>query len=349
MKRSLFWLLDHYPETGESAASVHEVALEHAAEADRLGFVSLWVAEHHFVRLSTAPNPAVILAAIAQRTERLRLGPATAVLPLRHPIHVAEDYALVDVLSRGRLNLGVGSGSQATEYSPFGVDFDSRRDIAAKNLACVRERWTAARREDVGPRSLNIAPIQSSGPPIYQATMNERNAHQIGLVGDSLLTLVAPSADGLETPLACLHAHRKGIEQRDPRDRGAESVVMMFAHVAETAEDVKATVVPALTRLMGAMTGTELLEPEALYQQMRRSGTGLFGTPEEVDRQLRRLAELGFEHLAFVSRFGGMPKDVSLQSLRHLAPGEHVRRGSRSQGSHGRSSDQLSTDGLRSA
>ncbi|MCP3920716.1 MAG: LLM class flavin-dependent oxidoreductase [bacterium] len=65
MRRSLFWLLYQYPETGECVASVHETALEHAAEADRLGFTSLWLAEHHFVNLGTAPNPAVLLAAIA--------------------------------------------------------------------------------------------------------------------------------------------------------------------------------------------------------------------------------------------------------------------------------------------
>ncbi len=61
MKHSLFWLLDQYPETGESVAALHETALEHAAEADRLGFTSLWLAEHHFLTLGTVPNPAVLL------------------------------------------------------------------------------------------------------------------------------------------------------------------------------------------------------------------------------------------------------------------------------------------------
>lgn len=320
MKRSLFWLLDQYPETGELVAAVHEAALEQAVEADRRGFSSLWVSEHHFVTLGTAPNPAVLLAAIAQRTERLRIGPATTVLPLRNPIHVAEDYALVDVLSGGRLNLGVGSGSRAAEYEPFGIDFERRRELYAENLAEIRRRWSAAANGDIGVNSLNVAPVQSPAPPVYVATMNDEAAYRIGLAGDSMLTLVPPPEPDLDGPLKRLREHASGLEEVRDGDQRAESVMMMFAHVAQTKEEVRATVVPALARLMRAMTGAEWPDPEALYEQMRRSGVGLFGEPEEVDYQLQRLADLGANHIAFISRFGGMPKEVAARSLRHLAP-----------------------------
>ena len=320
MKHSLFWLLDQYPQTGESVAAVHELALEQAIEADRLGFTSLWLAEHHFVTLGTAPNPAVLLAAMAQRTDRIRLGPATAVLPLRNPIHVAEDYALVDALSGGRLNFGVGSGSRPTEYAPFGIDFDDRGELYTKNLASIRDRWQAAASGEVGPHSLNVAPVQSPAPPVYVATMNEDTAYRIGLAGDSMLTLVPPTAEGLAGLVARVGVHARGLEQAGQVDERAESVVMAFAHVAETEAEVRAAVVPALARLMFALTGGELSDPDALYEQMRRRDVGLFGTPTEVGHQLQRLADVGVGHVAFVSRFGGMPREAAARSLRLLAP-----------------------------
>lgn len=322
MKRSLFWLLDQYPETGESVASVHEAALAHAVEADRLGFESLWLAEHHFRTLGTAPNPAVLLGAIARLTRRIRLGPAIAVLPLRDPIQVAEDYALVDVLSRGRLNMGVGSGSQRTEYAPFGIDFEARREVFAENLATIRERWQAAGIGEIGPASLNVAPIQSPVPPIYVATLSIESAYQIGLAGDSMLTLVPPPSDGLDDVAARVHAHARGLRESGRAEQTAESVVMIFAHVAETEAEVRSTVTPALVRLLRAMGGVELPDAEAFYRQMRGNDAGLFGTPSEVARQLQRLADLGIDHVAFISRFGGMSGEAAMQSLRRLAPNE---------------------------
>ena len=319
MQRSLFWLLDHYPETGDSVASIHEAALEDAAEADRLGFTSLWLSEHHFRTLSTAPNPAVLLAAIAQRTECIRLGPAVAVLPLRSPIQVAEDYALVDILSGGRLNLGVGCGSEPVEYAPFGVDFESRREIYAENLEAIRERWAAAICGEIGPDSLNIAPLQSPGPPIYVATQSEETAYQVGRTGDSLLTLIPPPSTGLNEVAARVRAHVRGLEEAGHDDGRAEAVVMIFAHVAETEEAARATAVPALARLMQALTGAEWPDAEGLYDQMRERSVGGLGTPTEVSRQMHRLEGLGIGHVAWVSRFGGMPKEAATESLRLLA------------------------------
>ena len=321
MKRSLFWLLDQYAQTGESVAQVHQTALDHATLADDLGFTSLWLAEHHFETLGTAPNPAVLLAAMAQRTETIRLGPAIAVLPVHNPILLAEDYALVDALSGGRLNMGVGSGSQQSEFVPFGLDFESRKEVSAKNLSILRERWRAASRGDVGSTSLNVAPVQSPTPPIYVATTTEQTAYQVGLAGDSLLTLVSPAADGLDGVAACVRAHGRGLEEVGVPDGVAEAVVMVLAHVAETNAEAEATAAPALARLLLSMAGVELSDAGAFYEQMRQNGVGLFGTLAEVGQQLDRFADIGVRHLAFMSRFGGMPRAAAERSLRLLAPG----------------------------
>ena len=320
MQHSLFWLLDHYPDTGESSASLYETALGQAEVADRLGFTSLWIAEHHFRTIGTAPNPAVVLAAIAQRTQQIRLGPAVAVLPLRHPIHVAEDYALVDVLSGGRLNLGVGSGSDPAEHAPFGLDFETRKVSFDHHLGDIRKRWQAAVAGERGNSAINVRPTQTPHPPIYIATMSPETAYRVGLEGDSLLTLVPPSAESVDGAAARIREHARGLRVAAKQDTPAESIAMMFAHVAESEEEVRATVAPALSRLMVNMGAPKPADPEALYEHMRRNDVGVFGTPDDVERQLDRLADRGIRHIAFISRFGGMSEDAALRSLEMLAP-----------------------------
>lgn len=321
MRRSLFWLLDHYPETGESLASLQATALDHARLADSLGFTGLWLAEHHFHTLGTAPNPAVLLAAIAGCTQRLRLGPAVAVLPLRDPILVAEDYALVDLLSGGRLDMGVGSGSQLLEFQAMGLDFERRRESFDERLAVLRERWRAAASGQRGRSALNVAPLQRPTPPIYVATLHEAGAHAIGLAGDSMLTLASPLTRDLGEIAARLDAHARGLAEGGHAEGTAEAVVSVFACVAASDAEARRRAAPALGRLVQALAGSAPAHPEELYEQMRERGTGLFGGADHVEKQIRRYADLGVRHMAFASRFGGLDAAAAEESLRRLAPG----------------------------
>jgi alkanesulfonate monooxygenase SsuD/methylene tetrahydromethanopterin reductase-like flavin-dependent oxidoreductase (luciferase family) len=320
LQRSVFWLLDHYAETGERPEAVHATALEHARLADELGYRSLWLAEHHFVSLGTAPNPAVVLAAIAQCTRNLRIGAAVAVLPLRSPIQLAEDYALVDILSGGRLNMGVGSGAQPLEFEGLGCDFDERRASFDKNLAEIRARWATAASGERGPSSLNVAPVQSPAPPIYVATMSEEGARAVGLQGDSMLTLVSPATADADEVAARVAAHAGGLRDGGHAEGSAEVVAAAFAHVADSEQEAEEICAPALGRFVEAMAGAAPPDPGALYRSMKERGTGLFGDTEHVARQIERWAELGIRHIAFVSRFGGMSPEAAERSLRRLAP-----------------------------
>ena len=100
-----------------------------AAEADRLGFNTVWLAELHFVpRFSVMPTPLLLLAAIAERTTNIRLGMAVNLMPLHHPIRLAEEVATLDVLSGGRVEFGAGRGAFPLNYRGYGVEMtDSRR------------------------------------------------------------------------------------------------------------------------------------------------------------------------------------------------------------------------------
>jgi alkanesulfonate monooxygenase SsuD/methylene tetrahydromethanopterin reductase-like flavin-dependent oxidoreductase (luciferase family) len=320
VRRSVFTLLDHHPESGETLAALHATALEQARLADRLGFSGLWLAEHHFQKLGTAPNPAVVLAAIAACTQRLRLGPAVSVLPLRDPILVAEDYALVDVLSGGRLDMGVGTGSQPLEFEAMACDFERRQETFRERLAVLLERWRAAAAGERGPKSLNVAPLQSPAPPLYVAAMHEESAHAIGLAGHSLLTLASPATRDLGEVSDRIAAHTRGLAEGGHPEGAAEPIVVAFAHVAASEDEARAVAAPALGRLLRAMLGVAPEDPEGLYRLMRERDTGLFGSAEHVAKQLERYARAGVGHVAFVTRFGGMDASAAEGSLRRLAP-----------------------------
>lgn len=112
--------------------------IELACRAEELGFDSFWIAQHHFgVQRGHSPSPLVLLAAVAERTERIRLGTAVVVASLEDPIRLAEDAATVDALSGGRLELGLGAGADPETAGRFGRDHDTRRDDLRRTVETV--------------------------------------------------------------------------------------------------------------------------------------------------------------------------------------------------------------------
>lgn len=316
MERSVFLLLDHYPQMGERLGESYAFALDHARLADKLGFEALWLAEHHFQHLGTTPNPAVMLAAVATQTSRLRIGPAVSVLPYRNPVLVAEDYALVDVLSGGRLNMGVGCGSQRVEFDELGMDFNDRRDTYYSNLITLRELWSGTK--------LNVTPHQHPTPPIYVATTNEDSARNAGRNGDSVITLLSPATSTLGDLARLLEAHRKGLGEGDHSQDDAEVVVAQLAHVAQSDERARAHTIPALSRFL-SMLSTDGSQAELVYDSMQRSATGCFGSPTDAQEIVSRLENEGVRHVAFITQFGNMDSSAAHSSLRLLAPAtEHI-------------------------
>ena len=119
MKFGLFYLFRDFGNV--SQAQLFNEMLEEVEYAEELGFESIWLPEHHFSEYGMLGNPMVLAAAIAQRTKRMKIGTAVVILPFQHPLRFAEDAALVDALSDGRLLLGVGRGYQPPEFNGFGV------------------------------------------------------------------------------------------------------------------------------------------------------------------------------------------------------------------------------------
>ncbi|MGH7933346.1 MAG: LLM class flavin-dependent oxidoreductase, partial [Candidatus Binataceae bacterium] len=117
---------------------VYRDLLDLCVTAEELGFDHLWTSEHHFLEDDWSPSPLPILSAIAERTNRIRIGTFVLLLPFHNPIRVAEDAATVDVISNGRLDLGVGPGSNPDDYATFGVPMKQRRPRMHEGLQLIR-------------------------------------------------------------------------------------------------------------------------------------------------------------------------------------------------------------------
>src|SRR5205085_3566949 len=144
MEFGYFTLSDnHYADNTRSPNQFVADITAEALYADALGMNSAWIGEHHFNSLGVLSCPDLVLAYIAARTKHIRLAPAVTVLPLHHPIRVAEQWATLDLLSNGRVDFAAGRGYDSREYQPFKVDFSDNQGIFEEGMELVRTLWSA--------------------------------------------------------------------------------------------------------------------------------------------------------------------------------------------------------------
>lgn len=316
-KLSSFSLLDFHEECHGSAPARWATVQEQAVLAERLGFEIFWLAEHHAPKPSLSPNPAVALAAIAQSTTRIGLGPAVSVLPLHPPRAAAEDYAMVHLVSGGRLRMGVGTGSQPDEFDALDITFGSRRAAFESALDEMRALWNGPSASAGQAASLfGFSAASLPPPPFYVATLSRDGAHRAGLAGDRLLTMIPPGLADLADVGLRLRAHREGLESagHPPRD----AAVAVFAVVVPTRDDLLQVTRPAVRRLAGSWFGVPEEERDGLLDVLLQGESCFFCTEAEVPERLARYASLGVRHLALISDFGGIATAVSQGTMRQI-------------------------------
>ena len=176
MKVSLFTEIQCPP--GSSPAARLGDFMEQAELADRLGFHAYCLAEIHCQpKFSLLSAPYVVLGAVAQRTQRLRLGVAVNTLPVHHPVQLAEEAAMLDLLSNGRMDFAAGGGHpHSRAYECFGADHKSTHDVMAESLEIIRQAWSQptltfkGKFFDIPEVIVNPKPVQQPLPPFYMAT-----------------------------------------------------------------------------------------------------------------------------------------------------------------------------------
>ena len=145
MKFGIHILPTYMAETDGRLADFYRGMFEQISEVEKLGFDQAWVTEHHFGGYGgTLPHPPTFLAAAAQMTSRIRLGVAVAVLPLHNPLDLAESYAMADVISDGRIDFGIGKGSEPVEYRKFGASRDEATARFHESAEIIRQAWSDA-------------------------------------------------------------------------------------------------------------------------------------------------------------------------------------------------------------
>lgn len=163
----------------------YRLGIEQIEAAEKYGFDTVWLAQHHFHRDEGGlPSPFVFLANVAARTKSIRLGTAIVTLPLEQPLRVAEDAAVLDLLSNERLELGVGSGGTPSSFVPFAFDSNDRSAIYERNLSKLREALAG---DDLGNGNRLYPGRPNLGQRIWQATFSVAGGRRAGAAGDGLM------------------------------------------------------------------------------------------------------------------------------------------------------------------
>lgn len=179
MKVGLYFDLRNPPQWHVEPSRLYGFTLEMCEEAEHLGIDSLWVTEHHGFDDGYLPQPLTMLAAMAARTNRVRLGTGIVIAPLHAPVELAEQAAIVDIISGGRLELGLGAGYRVPEYDLYGADISKRYGATDARVREIRRLW-----ED---GAVTPAPVQPR-VPIWLGYQGPKGARRAGLLGEYLMS-----------------------------------------------------------------------------------------------------------------------------------------------------------------
>jgi alkanesulfonate monooxygenase SsuD/methylene tetrahydromethanopterin reductase-like flavin-dependent oxidoreductase (luciferase family) len=184
-----FGIFDSFDQGDSTPGQVIASRLDFAVEAERAGIAHYHVTEHHGTPLSVCPSPSLFLAALSQRTTTMRIGALVHVLPMYEPLRLVEEIAVLDQLTGGRLDMGVGSGVSPYELGYFGLDPAQARDRYAETLKAVTQALTTGRMRHKGTLlrdydvELSVGPVQRPHPPLWYASSSTATAEWAGANG----------------------------------------------------------------------------------------------------------------------------------------------------------------------
>ncbi len=329
MQLSVFSVVDAYPPGPEySARHRYSEVLSLAEAAERSGLSTVWVAEHHFLPTGLCPSPPVLLAAIGARTRRVRLGSLVSVLPFHAPIEIAEQYALLDHLVGGRLNLGVGSGYIPAEFSGFGIDPREKRERFDRALdtilAAFRGEEVRTERTLSTPVRLNVVPRQQPHPPIWVAAQRREALPHIARKGLSLALIPYATVGDLSELAAEIREYRAALPS------GADATVSAAVHVYAGPSPDRARL--AFQRYLDSRLANqstffqqkvEAHPDSASAESLEEHGLALLGGLNQVEEGAQALSDAGVDELLGIFDFGGLSLSDSVGSIRRLATRVH--------------------------
>jgi len=346
MKFGYFTLSDNrYANNTRTANQFVADIIDEAVYAEEVGLHSAWIGEHHFSTLGVLSCPDLVLANVAARTRHIRLAPAVTVLPLHHPIRVAEQWATLDLISGGRVDFAAGRGYDRQEYRPFKVSFEDNQSIFEEGMEIVRRLWSAD-----GPIShtgrhyqfenVVITPSPVQRPlPAYVASFSQPSIELAGRLGCGLI--VAPFAAAMSygglRQVADLYHQTCARHGRAP----GRLMCSYFTHFADTQAEEQAararqiryyqecviaafpgdprTAPPSYRYFVGMVERLRNVGPEDLTEN-----SVLLGPPARITDTLKKVEAAGFDEVILYFNVGLKPhsqvKDEMARFMAEVAP-----------------------------
>jgi alkanesulfonate monooxygenase SsuD/methylene tetrahydromethanopterin reductase-like flavin-dependent oxidoreductase (luciferase family) len=296
----------------QNPSRLYGFTIEACQEAERLGASSAWFSEHHLFEDDYLTSPLTLAAAVAARTQRMRLGTAILIAPLHHPAEIAEQSVAVDLISDGRLDLGLGTGYRVPEFELFDASLTARYRQTDDTVRRLRHLF--------GPDGVRPRPVQDP-VPIWLGYQGPQGARRAGVLAAPLLSADAalwePYSSGLveaghHTTAAVMAGGFQGWATDDPERDWS----MVSEHLAHQLNSYRKHMVE----------GTDALPPkpvdvDRLVNSPRSGPLGSFtyGTPEHVAEQIREYtAGAPVREVFLWASIGGMPEDAVMRNIQTI-------------------------------
>jgi alkanesulfonate monooxygenase SsuD/methylene tetrahydromethanopterin reductase-like flavin-dependent oxidoreductase (luciferase family) len=341
------WLTLGLSPTPDEDAGAIDAAVTQACFAETAGFDGIWLTEHNFTGESVYCDPIPFASVVAARTSRIRIGFAVLQLALRHPIRLATQLALLDNLAGGRLDVGVGHGTNYNEYEfvGYGLRSDDSRARMAETLEVMIRAWTEAPLVHHGKfyqlslPALRPRPRQRPHPPVWRAASSTRSVRECGRLGAPMLMARLPLARVPER-LALYEAGlaESGLDGTAQRRRREQAALWRFVHVADSqarAEDELAAALRGTRHHMvhartthnppGFAVDVSRVNPWNDPRVTDEDGVrhalaemALYGTERRVAEQIAELREAGVHHVLCQMSTGYLSHARVLESMRRF-------------------------------
>jgi alkanesulfonate monooxygenase SsuD/methylene tetrahydromethanopterin reductase-like flavin-dependent oxidoreductase (luciferase family) len=314
VKVGIYFDLRNPPPWQQSWSRVYGFALEMCEEADRLGLDSVWFSEHHGFEDGYLPQPLTMAAAAAARTRRVRLGTAVIPAPLHAAPEIAEQAALVDIISDGRLDLGLGTGYRVPEYRLYGADLTKRYSTTDQRVREIRGLWAES--------LVTPGPVQDP-LPIWLGYQGPQGARRAGRLGTGLLSLnpalLTPYREGLaESGYDVSTARMQGSFTTFVTEDPDGDWPVVRKHLAYQWDSYRRYMVEGTDQPL-----PRPIDPEK-WRETGLSATGvgqfLYGTPQDVADAIRAyVAGLPVEGVFLWASLAGMPEEMVARQVQLIA------------------------------